>query len=312
MSLAARRIGTALSTHSRKRVAELRAYPTIETWMNPVTRGLARRLANLEWQKTLAEIDFEYRLTDVEIAGTPCVEYETAGPRREDLVILYVHGGAFVSGSPHFNASMILPAVHLTGAKTIGASYPLLPEGRYPAPLEAIDRVYRAILEEYADRRIVMFADSIGGAITLSNLLRWRDGGLRLPERVVFASPALDGAGASDTHKTLDGHDPLIRSNRGRNAQKLFQFYAPGKDVKDPMISPIYGDFTGLPPMLIHVGSREVLLGDAARLAEATRQCGVESTLRVFDGMFHLFHMHWSLAEAKSAHDDVAKFIRTQ
>jgi acetyl esterase/lipase len=125
----------------------------------------------------------------------------------------------------------------------------------------------------------------------------------------VFASPALDGAGASDTHRTLDGHDPLIRSNRGRNAQRLFQFYAPGEDLKNPMVSPIYGDFTDLPPMLIHVGSREVLLGDAARLAEASRQEGVKSTLRVFDGMFHLFHMHWSLAETKAAHQDIAEFI---
>ena len=312
MSLAVRRIGTALSTGSRRRIAELRAYPLLETWMNPVTRGLARRIANLEWQKTLAEIDFEYRLTDTEYAGVNCVEYETSGDRRDDLVILYVHGGAFVSGSPHFNASMILPAVHLTGAKAIGASYPLLPEGRYPAPLDDIDRVYKALIAQFAERRIVVFGDSIGGAILLANLLRWRDQGVRLPERVVLASPALDGVGASDTHRTLDGHDPLLRSNRGRNAQRLFQFYAPGEDLKNPMVSPIYGDFTGLPPMLIHVGSREVLLGDAARLAESARRNGVKTTLRVFDGMFHLFHMYWSLPETKTAHADIAEFIRTQ
>ena len=75
------------------------------------------------------------------------------------------------------------------------------------------------------------------------------------------------------------------------------------------MVSPIYGDLSGLPPTLIHVGSREILLGDAARFAEKLRRAGVESTLRVFDGMFHLFHMHWGLEEAKFAHADIADFI---
>ena len=311
MSLAARRISTALSKNTRKRITELKAYPTIETWMNPVTRGLARRLANHEWEKCLSEIDFEYRMNDVEIAGRPCVTYETAGDRRDDLFLFYVHGGAFVSGSPRVNASMILPAVRNTGAQCLGVSYSLLPEGRFPTPLEEVDRVYKAALKEHQGKRIVAFGDSIGGGILLANLMRWRDEGVQLPDRVVLASPAVDGVGASDTHRTIDGHDPHLRTHQGRSVQKLFQYYAPGEDLHNPLISPIYGYFSGLPPMLIHVGSREVLLGDAARLAEAARRAGINSTLRVFDGMFHLFHMHWSLSEAKTAHEDIAEFIRS-
>ena len=125
MSLAARRFGPALSNNARQRMAELRAYPTLETWLNPVTRGLARRLANMEWQKTLDEIDFEYRMTDVEIAGRPCVRYETAGDNSDDLFIFYVHGGGLVCGSPRLNASMVLPALRLTGAESVGVSYTL-------------------------------------------------------------------------------------------------------------------------------------------------------------------------------------------
>lgn len=310
MSLAARRFGPALSNNARQRMAELRAYPTLETWLNPVTRGLARRLANMEWQKTLDEIDFEYRMTDVEIAGRPCVRYETAGDNSDDLFIFYVHGGGLVCGSPRLNASMVLPALRLTGAESVGVSYTLLPEGRFPKPLDEIDSVYKALLPTLDNKRIVILSDSMGCMLALANLLRWRDEGVRLPDRVVLVSPALDGAAASDTYRTLDRHDPLIRSHNGRNAQKLFEFYAPGEDLKNPLISPIYGYFPGLPPMLVHVGSREVLLGDAARVAEHARRANVESTLRVFDGMFHLFHMHWSLSEAKAAHDDIADFIR--
>ncbi len=309
MSLTARRFGPALSNNTRQRMAELRAYPALETWLNPVTRGLARRLANMEWQKTLDEIDFEYRMTEEEIAGRPCVRYETAGARRNDLFILYVHGGGLVCGSPRLNASMVLPAIRLTGAEAVGASYTLLPEGRFPTPLDDVDAIYKALLPAQENKRIVILSDSMGCSLALANLLRWRDEGVRLPDRVVLVSPALDGAAESDTYRTLDRHDPLIRSHNGRNAQKLFQFYAPDEDLKNPLISPIYGYFPGLPPMLVHVGSREVLLGDAARVAEHARRANVESTLRVFDGMFHLFHMHWSLSETKAAHEDIADFI---
>lgn len=310
MALTARRLGTAVSESARARISALRAYPTLDTWMNPLTRGLARHFSNQEWLKTHDEIDFPYRLSDLEIAGRPCVRYETETTGRDDMLIFYVHGGGLVSGSPRVNASMILPACQLSGVEAIGVSYTLLPEARYPTQIEQVDAVYKALVEQNRQRRIVIFGDSIGCSLALACLLRWRDEGARLPAGVVLASPALDGAGASDTHRTLDGHDPLIRSNGGRNCRKLFGYYAPGEKLTNPMVSPIYGDFTGLPPALIHVGLREVLLGDAARFAQDARRAGVDATLRVFDGMFHLFHMHWSLAETKEAHADIADFIK--
>ncbi|MEO1135512.1 MAG: alpha/beta hydrolase fold domain-containing protein [Pseudomonadota bacterium] len=309
MALSARRLGKAMSDHARKRIPTLRAYPTVDTWMNPLTRGVARHFANQAWVDAQAELDFTYRLSDLDIAGQPCLRYETEKTRESETLILYVHGGGLVSGSPRVNASMILPTCQLSGIEAIGAGYTLLPEARFPAQIEEIDRIYKALRAERPNARFVLFGDSMGGAVALSALLRWRDEALPLPEKLILISPVLDGAGASDTHTTLDGHDPLMRSNGGRNCRRLFNFYAPGEDLKNPMVSPLYGDFRGLPPMLIHVGSREILLGDAARLAEAARRAGVSSQLRVFDGMYHLFHMHWSLPEAKAAHSDIADFI---
>ncbi len=311
MAFAARRLGKAISDNARTKISALREYPALDTWMNPLTRGLARHFSNQEWLKTHDELDFPYRLTDLEIAGRPCLRYETETTGREDTLILYVHGGGLVSGSPRVNASMILPTCQLSGVGAVGASYTLLPEARFPVQINEVDKVYRALIDQHPDRRIVVFGDSIGGAISLACMLRWRDEGVTLPAAAVLASPALDGAGVSDTHRTLDGHDPLIRSNGGRNARKLFQYYAPGEQLTNPMVSPIYGDFSGLPPVLIHAGLREVLLGDAARFAELARSAGVDATLRVYDGMFHLFHMHWSLAETKAAHADIADFIKS-
>lgn len=311
MALTARRLGKAISNNARQRIHALRAYPTLDTWMNPLTRSLARHFANQEWLKEQETLDFSFRMTDVEIAERPCVLYETETTHSDDRLILYVHGGGMVSGSPRVNASMILPTCQLSGVSGIGASYTLLPEARFPTQIEQVDQVYKALIQQHPSKRIVIFGDSIGGAIILSCMLKWRDENVRLPHGAVLISPALDGAGDSDTHNTLDGHDPLIRSNGGRNCRRLFNYYAPGEDLKNPMVSPLYGDFTGLPQMLIHVGSREVLLGDAARLAESARHAGVRTSLRVFDGMYHLFHMNWSLHESKTAHADIANFVQS-
>ncbi|WDI30053.1 alpha/beta hydrolase fold domain-containing protein [Hyphococcus flavus] len=311
MALAARRLGKAISDTARAHIAGLRTYPTLDTWMNPLTRGLARHFANQEWLKALDEIDFPYRMSDDEIAGVSCVRYETQTARRDDLVLLYVHGGGLVSGSPRVNASMILPTCHLSGVDAVGVDYTLLPEARFPTQIDQVDSVYRSLLNDGSQRRVVIFGDSIGGAIATAAMLRWRDEGVKIPAAAILVSPALDGAGASDTHYTLDGHDPLIRSNGGRNCRKLFSYYAPGEKLNNPMVSPIYGNFEGFPPMLAHVGLREVLLGDAARFTQAARRAGADATLRVYDGMFHLFHMHWSLAETREAHADIAEFIKS-
>lgn len=309
MGLFAKPVGAAVSDGAKERIAMLQAYPTLDTWRNPLTRGLARRLAHDTWMKSQQELDFDFRLTDVEIGDVPCTRYETTQTRPNGDLILYLHGGGFLAGSPRANASMILPACELSGLEAIGVDYSLVPEARYPVALDEVDAVYRSLVEQNPKRRIIMFSDSMGCVLNLACQQRWRADGGAMPAASVFISPILDGKGGSDTHITLDAFDPLLTSKGGRDVRKLFQFYAPGADLADPRISPIYGDFTGLPPMLIHVGTRDVCLGDSARLAEKMRLNHRQATLRVFDGMFHLFHMHWSIEETKNAFQDIAAFI---
>lgn len=309
MALSARRLGKAISKDARDCIKALQPYPTIDTWMNPLTRGLARHFANQNWAKTSTTLDFNYRLTDLQIANQPCLRYETENTKPGDQLILYIHGGGLVSGSPRHNAAMILPTCHLSGVEAIGVQYSLVPEARFPTQIEEVDRVYRALCKERPDTRITIFGDSMGGTLALACLLKWRDAGLPSPEGAVLISPAVDGAGESDTHKSLDYHDPVFNSNGGRNCKRLFNFYAPDAELMNEMVSPLYGDLQWLPPMLVHAGTREVLLGDAARLCEKARLADVDVRLRLFDGMFHLFHMYWNLDETKSAHGDIANFI---
>lgn len=311
MPVIARRTGNAISNSAKERIGALKHYPTLDTFRNPLTRGIARHFAHESWAKALEEIDFEYRMSDIEIAGVNCVHYDTDASKKTNPLILYIHAGGFVCGSPRVNAASVLPTCHLSGCEGVGVDYTLLPEAAYPTQIEEVGRVYQALVEEAPDRKIILMSDSAGSTIALASMMRWRDQGLLSPAGAIFVSPLLDGKGASDTYVTADGHDPLIRAMNGKTIRKLYGFYAPGEDAGNPAVSPIYGDFSYLPPMLVHVGTREVVLGDAARLAEKARQTGVEATLRVFDGMFHLFHMHWSLKEAKAAHADIADFIST-
>lgn len=307
----ARKTGACVSEDARKRFAGLKPYPTLDMWRNPVTRGFARKIQNEEWRRTLDELDFDYRMTDANLGGVDGISFETAGSCPGMPMILFVHGGGFVAGGPEICAASILPTCYLSGADGFGPVFSLLPEAVYPAQINELTNVYDALSTEYPEKRIILLAESTGAAIALAALMTWRDEARPLPVGAVFLSPCVDGAGASDTQISLDGRDPLIKSMRGNYARNLFRFYAPDAALDDPNVSPVYGDFTGLPPILVQAGSREVMLGDAARLSQAAHRAGVDTRLQVFDGMVHRFHAFWSLRETRDAHKDIAAFINS-
>lgn len=309
MAMFARRLGGATSDDAKRRFRAIKGFPTLDAWRNPVTRGLARRLANEAWRKTLGELDFQYRLSEETLGSQPCVLYETTAARAGAPTVLFLHGGWFVAGSPAACAAGVLPACRLSGCDGVGVEYGLLPEAAFPQPIEALDAVYRATLEAAPRRRIILAAEATGAAIALAAMMRWRKHGTASPAGAVFFSPCVDGAARSDSHASLDGRDPEFRSMNGAFLRGLFRYYAPGRALDDPEVSPIYGTFDYLPPMLIIAGAREALLGDAARLAETARAAGVRVDLRIYDGMWHRFHAQWSLPEARAAHQAAADFI---
>lgn len=310
MSLLKKRYGAHLNHSARRALASCRAYAPPAAVQNPLTRNLCRRLLQDEWTATLSQIDFPYTLENEIIDGVACVRYRTSNTRADAPVILYVHASAFIAGSARANAAAILPACHLSGCEGIGVDYSLAPEAVFPTQLEEIERVYLDLCRTKGHDRVVLCGDSAGAGLALSSMLRWRRKGVPLPARAVLISAFADAAAASDTHLTLRRYDPIFSASGVNGVAVVFQLYAPGGDHSNPEISPLAGDFAGFPPLLLQVGSREVLLGDSARLAEKARRAGVDVKLRVFDGMFHLFHMQWSLDEAKAAHEDAAAFIR--
>lgn len=310
MALTRRKIGAHLDDAAKQALTARRAYPSVAVFRNPLTRPIARRIAESDWLSTFEQLDFPYALENISVGGVSCVAYRPANLKAGAPLILYLHGGGFVCGSARINATAVLPVCHLAGCEAIAVDYSLAPEEVYPTQLCEIETAYKALLSAgRAPKQIVVIGDSAGGALALSSLYRWRAAGLPLPGGIALLSPILDARAESDTHHTLRGRDPLFLANGVENCTQCFQLYAGDADLSDPLLSPMAGDPTGLPPSLIHVGTREVLLGDSARFSEKSRQAGADVTLRVFDGMFHLFHQHWRLAEAKAAHQDIADFI---
>lgn len=268
------------------------------------------QIAHAEWRATMKQIDFPYTLDDETIAGVSCVRYRTARTSASNPLILYLHAGALISGSPRINAAAALPLCELSGCEAVAVGYTLAPAAAYPAQVDEIERVYLALIEAGRPAgEIVLMGDSAGGSLALASVNRWRRKGLPAPAGVIAVSAILDFACRSDTHLTLARHDPLFGDTAVGGAATIAGLYAPGLALDDPRLSPVYDDYRGAPPMLVQAGSRDVLLGDSARVAEAARRSGADVTLQVFDGMFHLFHMHWSLDEARAAAADMAAFV---
>lgn len=249
----------------------------------------------------------DYRLEAVDAGGVPAVWVRTPAPVRKGKVLLYIHGGGFILGSAATDLSLPLQVGPAAGMAVLSVDYRLAPEHPHPAAVDDVLGAYRWLLKQgYRARDIGVFGDSAGGALALALVLGARDAGLKLPAAVAVLSPVTDLTGAGDTRTTLAGFDPLI----GGDATSRWAVYLGGHDPREPLVSPLYGDLKGFPPLLIHAGSREVLLSDSLRLARKARAAGVDVTLDVWDGMWHVFQGNPGIPEAREAVEEIAAFFR--
>jgi epsilon-lactone hydrolase len=230
--------------------------------------------------------------------------------RAADGVILYLHGGAYALGSVNAHREFLARLTKAVGVRILAIDYRLAPENPHPAAVEDAVAAYRWLLEQgIAPDQIVIAGDSAGGGLTLAALLALRDGGQPLPAGAVCISPWTDLAltGASMQEKV---EEELVLDPD--SLAKFAALYGAGQEVTDPLISPLYGDLTGLPPLLIQVGTDEILLDDAKRFAQKAEDADVDVMLTVWDGMFHVFHMFLFFPETAEAIKEIADFINTR
>jgi monoterpene epsilon-lactone hydrolase len=272
-------------------------------------RAVARRARRLfgstpvyQWLRTRG-----LRLTKVEsrsIRGEWLEGYET-----EPGVILYFHGGGYVSCSAATHRPITAALARLSRRRVFSLDYRLAPEHRYPAALCDGVRAYRWLLEEEGvpAKHISLAGDSAGGGLVLGTLLRLRDKGLKLPACAVCFSPWTDLAGRGESMHFNDGRCAMFRSS---NITEFADAYLGRTSPLDSYASPAFADLKGLPPVLLQVGSTELLLDDSRRIHDKIQEAKGESRLEIYEDLFHCWQMmDGFLPEARTALTRAAEFI---
>lgn len=264
--------------------------------------------ATFEGMTASAPIPADLKCTPVDAGGVPA-EWIAAPGAADDRVILYLHGGGYVIGSIKTHRDMMGRLSRAAKAKVLGLDYRLAPEHPHPAAVEDATKAYRWLLSKGTKpNRIAIGGDSAGGGLTLATLVALRDAGDPMPAAAMCLSPWTDMEGTGESMKTKAAIDPLVQRD---GLLGMAQAYLQGKDPKSPLASPVHANLKGLPPLLIQVGEREVLLDDSTRVAERAKSAGVNTTLEVWDGMVHVWHLFAAiLPEGQQAIERLGQFTR--
>jgi monoterpene epsilon-lactone hydrolase len=246
----------------------------------------------------------------IEIGGVSGIEVTIAGNETEH-VILYFHSGVYVIGSAAATVPLVGDLVRRTGVNAITLDYRLAPEHPYPAAVDDARAAYEALLAHGTNPdQIVLAGESAGGGLAVATLLASRDAGLPMPSCAFLLSPYADLTLSGETLVERQSLDPILTPEGLRVRAPE---YVAGADAADPLISPIFGDLSGLPPLLIQVGSHEILLSDALRLAARAATSDVAVTLDVTPGVPHVFQGFAGLLdEAGAALDRASAFVKAQ
>lgn len=236
-------------------------------------------------------------------------EWTTTPAADPTQVIMFLHGGGYVSGSIKSHRHMIAQAGREAGTRTLALDYRLAPEHPFPAALDDALTGYRFLLSQgFLPENIVIAGESAGGGLAIATLVSLREAGTALPACAWCSSPWADLEMSGGTMQTKAAVDPLIQRPY---LQELAAAYLQGRDARMPMVSPIYADLRGLPPLLIQVGSDETLLDDAIRLAGVAAAADVRTTLQVWPSMIHAWHLFYAqLADGRRSLAEMGAFVR--
>jgi acetyl esterase/lipase len=234
-------------------------------------------------------------------------EWLTPPAARGHSVLLYLHGGGWTLGWTSIHRRMVAYLARADGVRAFAVDYRLAPEHPFPAALDDCLASYRWLLSNGTPpHEIVLAGDSAGGNLTLACLMALRDAGDPLPAAAVCIGPMTDLAGTGASFHTR--RDVVLTPQFALN---MARHYAGSHDPRTPLLSPYYGDLHGLPPLLVHAGGDEILRSDAERLADQARAAGIDVSLSVWPGLWHVWHLFApSLPEARQAVDDIGAFVR--
>jgi acetyl esterase/lipase len=251
----------------------------------------------VEFQKTLA-------------ADVP-VEWLALPASDPTKTVLYLHGGGYVLGSIDTHKGLGSRIAEAAGTRVLMVEYRLAPETPFPGAVEDATTAYRFLLDQgVAPEQIVIGGDSAGGGLTLATLVSLKEQGQPLPGAAFALSPWVDLEGLGDSMQTRAEADPMVQKE---GLVRMGSLYLAGADPKTPLAAPLHADLSGLPPILIQVGTAETLLDDSIRIAERLRAAGVVVELQQYEDLIHVFQAFAPIVpESLEAIAKIGAFVKSQ
>ena len=275
-------------------------------------KALVSRLADAA-AKTIPALakKFDVTVTPTEIAGVKCylVEPRHIPDRNRNRLLVHVHGGGYVLAPGLSGTREAILLAGFGGFKVISIDYRMPPDFPYPAAMDDAMAVWKVAVRMVNPKNMAIFGTSTGGGMTLAMVLRAKDEHLPLPAAIAPGTPWSDLTDTGDSYKTNEWVDNILVTWNGwlGDAAKL---YAGGHDLKEPYLSPIYGDFHGFPPAILTTGTRDLFLSNTVRAHRKLRRAGVEADLNVYEGMSHAeYYINPDAPETKEAMTDIANFF---
>ncbi len=260
--------------------------------------------ARLERAARLAPMPRASVSQHVALGGVPA---RRVGPARAPRALLYLHGGAYVTGSPDTHAALVARLALAADAEGWAVDYRLAPEHPFPAGLEDAVAAYDDLTQRVPAAQVAVMGDSAGGGLTVALLCALRDRGRTLPGCAVLLSPWLDLSAWPEQHGRGQG-DPVLTPDWLATSAAMYRGDRP---LDDPGISPLFADLGGLPPLLVQAADDEILVGDARALVERALAAGVDATLQLWAGVWHVWQAYDPfLPEARQAVAAAGRFVR--
>ena len=272
---------------------------------NPKALAFLRKFLGKIFLANAEELGIEYTLEPAQIDNLQAYWIRNSG-QTSNKALIYLHGGGYILGSATTNVALPVRINRSSGIPVLSVEYRLAPEHPFPAGLMDALGAYRWLLAHgHEASSIGVFGDSAGGGLALALALIARDEGLPQPGALAVLSPSTDQTRSGDTQTTLGAFDPILGEGIGSPGH----VYAGKTALTNPLISPVYADLTGMGPLLIQVGTRERLLSGSVRLARRAREAGVDVTLDVWEGMWHVWQDNPNVPEAAQASQEISEFF---
>lgn len=277
-----------------------------------------------DWKKLVKQFDeqsssqlpkiqekLNVKVTSTTIGGVKAlIVTPTAIPEKnKNRLLVHVHGGGYVFGSGDSGALEAILMAGIGGFKIISIDYRMPPDYPYPAPLDDSMTVWKEAVKMAEPKNMAIFGSSTGGAMTLAIVLRTKDEHLPLPAAIAPGTPWSDLNDIGDSYKTNEWLDNILVTWDGWLGDAA-QLYAGGQSMKDPYLSPIYGNFYGFPPAILTTGTRDLFLSNTIRTHRKLRLAGVEAELNVYEGQSHCQYLNDpDIPEVKEIFSDIANFF---